>query len=732
MLQADIVLVGDFRFPGGTSTAMASEISALAAAGYRIALVAYATRFLSKTRSFNTSMRAEIDAGHATLVKPGQSVRAKLACLHHPALFEQFPSEALKLSVDRAVLVVHHPPFDPAGRPQYDIATIERVLRAIVAPRVDWAPVGPKVRAAFRGLAKGPPLTESDWVNVIDPAAYAGARPGLMTGRPVIGRHSRPDALKWPDSVTEMRAAYPDANDMRVRLMGFSKEAVAGLERIPPSWDVLPFNSEPVGDFLNSIDFFSYFHSADWIEAFGRSILEAMASGVVCLLPKDFAHLFEDGAVYCSPQEVAEHVRSFQRAPEAYSRQSQRGVDLVRERFSPGVAVARVRGLIGLPEKSDPVPNVSQRLKPRVLYFTSNGIGMGHLTRVLACARRHRETAEPVIVSMSRAYGVARKEGMMAEFIPFFRSSGMDEKKWQRTLRVELIEMFRFYRPRVVVLDGNVPYAGLLDALAEFPEIWSIWLRRAMWPPGVGAHFLERHDAFDAAIEPGDFAGAFDRGLTVAKRGNSRCVPPISYLREDEALGRAAARAVLGLDPERPAVFLQLGSGNNMQIDTIRSMVIDKLTSDIQGKVPQIVVGEWQIGLRKSTLPDSVTILRNFPFARFLNAFDYAVALAGYNTFHENLRAGLPTLFVGNEHPEHDEQWLRADFARVQGCALASRAGNPYDIGQQVFELSNPQVQKALRAACSRLPRENGADEAAAFLSDLAHTRRPHPALTNT
>ena len=135
------------------------------------------------------------------------------------------------------------------------------------------------------------------------------------------------------------------------------------------------------------------------------------------------------------------------------------------------------------------------RFEGKVAIVTGGSMGIGRATalqlaregaQVLACARRHRDVAEPIVVSMSRAFSVARQEGIMAEFIPFFRSSGMEEKQWQWNLRAELIEMFRFYRPRVVVLDGNVPYSGLLAALAEFPEIWSVWLRRAMWPPGVG------------------------------------------------------------------------------------------------------------------------------------------------------------------------------------------------------------------------------------------------------
>ena len=351
---------------------------------------------------------------------------------------------------------------------------------------------------------------------------------------------------------------------------------------------------------------------------------------------------------------------------------------------------------------------------------------MGHLTRVLACARRHRDLAEPILISMSRAYGVARRDGIMTEYLPFFRSSGMDEQLWHRSLTTELTEMLRFYRPSVFVLDGNVPYWGLTDALLEFPSLWKIWLRRAMWPPDVGAHFLAQEHAFDAVIEPGEYAAILDRGLTVQRRKDAVQVAPITYLAEDEALERSAAQTVLGLDPNLPAVFLQLGAGNNIEINRLQSMIIEKLKRDTDGPAPQIVIGQWQIGENGTSAPDGTTVLRNFPFARFLNAFDYSVAMAGYNTFHENLLAGLPTLFLANEHPEQDEQWLRASYASQRGVALAARLGDTYSILRQLHELSNAKRREVIRASCRRLSRDNGADAAAAYLADLAYLRRPH------
>lgn len=727
MIETDVLMVGDFRFPGGTSTAIASEVKALTDAGYRVVLLAYATKFLRWTRDFHPEISKLLKLDGVTMVPPGTAVRAGLMCLHHPSCFEQLPAEPFLARADHAVLVVHHPPVDADGVPQYDVGRIKSVLASLVGGAVPWAPVGPKVRTAFASLPGSPALTAGDWVNILNAGDFTGPRPGPVGALPVLGRHSRADPVKWPETRAAMLAAYPDVPDIRVRLMGMEPEAFDWLETLPANWEVLPFGAMPPGAFLETIDYLSYFHSEAWIEAFGRSVLEALAAGIVCFLPKHFEEVFGDAGVYCAPDAVAGLVREMQAKPALYARQSINAVALVRDAYGPERAVARVRELIGAPSGVSEVPAKPAPL-PRVMYLTSNGVGMGHLTRVLALARRHKGRAEPIIVSMSRAIRVARSEGFLTEYIPFFRSSGMDHDHWHALLRIELIEMFRFYKPSVVVLDGNVPYRGMIDALDAFPGIKRVWLRRAMWPPDVGERFLRWTTSFDAVLEPGEVAGALDRGLTKSYTQRLRKVPPVSYLARDEAMSRATARAVLGLDAARPAVFLQLGSGNNIRTGDMRQMIIDKLNRDIEGPTPQIVVGQWQIGRRDQSLAPEIIELGTFPFARYLKAFDFAVAMAGYNTFHENLRACLPTLFLSNEHPEQDEQWLRADYARINGLALAARAGNSFDVLRGVYELSRKDVRDRISAACAALDIPNGADEAAKFLGDLAYCSKPHVA----
>jgi UDP:flavonoid glycosyltransferase YjiC (YdhE family) len=64
-----------------------------------------------------------------------------------------------------------------------------------------------------------------------------------------------------------------------------------------------------------------------------------------------------------------------------------------------------------------------------------------------------------------------------------------------------------------------------------------------------------------------------------------------------------------------------------------------------------------------------VHVVREFPLSRRFRAFDLAVSAAGYNSFHELLRFGIPTLFIPNQDTSLDDQQGRAQFAADRGLA---------------------------------------------------------------
>ncbi|GAB1363038.1 hypothetical protein MASR1M32_22740 [Rhodobacter sp.] len=77
-----------------------------------------------------------------------------------------------------------------------------------------------------------------------------------------------------------------------------------------------------------------------------------------------------------------------------------------------------------------------------------------------------------------------------------------------------------------------------------------------------------------------------------------------------------------------------------------------------------------------------------------------------------------------NDHPEQDEQWLRAEYAALRGLALTARADDPTRCAAGSSIFCAPRQGPPCLAACAASAPANGAAQAAGFLQGLALTRK--------
>ncbi len=242
-----------------------------------------------------------------------------------------------------------------------------------------------------------------------------------------------------------------------------------------------------------------------------------------------------------------------------------------------------------------------------------------------------------------------------------------------------------------------------------------------MWVQGSGQAHVRRERFADVVIEPAEIADELDRGLTTEYRGRTRSVGPVLLLDPDELMPRQQARAELGLEPDRPACLVQLGAGNNFDLERLRGGLLEAL---LERPEWQIVWLDWAIAQNRIELPPAVRRVRAYPIARYLHAFDCAISAAGYNAYHELLTHGLPTLFVPNEHPMMDDQLARAIYADLHGFGFLLRRRDHYRVDETVRRLLDPVERARIRKGCMRLASENGAFEAARILEELAYACR--------
>lgn len=376
-----------------------------------------------------------------------------------------------------------------------------------------------------------------------------------------------------------------------------------------------------------------------------------------------------------------------------------------------------------------------------VLHVTSNGHGMGHLSRQAAIAISSSDPHEHVIASLSTAVPLLRGLGLDCEYIPGFDRGFIPRALFDNYLCDRLDALIDLTGSRVMVFDGVTPqqYPGVAMAALRHPKLASVWCRRGFWHRGFD-QILQWERAFDAVLEPGDFVGAHDAGPT-AGRPTLR-VNPISMwdaLRRAEGglPSRAEAAARLGLDPDRPTVLVALGTGTLESAADAGSVVLSTLAD----------LGGWQIAVTRPPIASGtgavvdadITVLRGvFPLARYLAAFDMAVTAAGYNGVHELLPAQVPSLVIPNPVWSIDNQHARARCLAAEGLAETAHPADLGAIAAAVRHLADPGTRSRLAARLKSASdrgrlRVDGGEQAATLLDHLAeqHSSSGHPNAVN-
>lgn len=362
--------------------------------------------------------------------------------------------------------------------------------------------------------------------------------------------------------------------------------------------------------------------------------------------------------------------------------------------------------------------------KPTVILATSNGVGMGHLARASAIALALKEYADPIIVSM--AGGIAEIPdymGIRCEYIPGRDRGWMPRDKWDAYLRDRLLALIDETGAKVMSFDGVVPYPGVIAAKFTHPKLALVWVRRGLWQKKPQRFVLGlQSKMMDYIVEPGDIARAYDFGPT-AQRKDATLTAPVSLFKRESALSRDEARKVLGLDLDRPAVLVQLGTGD--------SDVNEKMTAALSGllgwKDLQVILTKHPTDKNGNSLaPEGldIRVVRHFPLARVLHAFDAGVCATGYNGVHELLPAQVPTVFVSNIRGT-DDQEARAQWCHDFGFALRADQANLEDITATVQKLQDADVRQKLSAKCAELPDTTGGEEIAKILYQLAVREEP-------
>ena len=147
------------------------------------------------------------------------------------------------------------------------------------------------------------------------------------------------------------------------------------------------------------------------------------------VLDPSYEALFEDGAVYTEAGGMLEVIDRFLASPQAFAQQSEAGRKLVEAKFSlatyetrmaelyaalelppmPALKAARhrrrpdrnIEAAVGADAGQDSEKARRIAARRRLLFVATNGIGLGHITRLMAIAERMSSDVEPIFVTRS-------------------------------------------------------------------------------------------------------------------------------------------------------------------------------------------------------------------------------------------------------------------------------------------------------------------------------------------
>ena len=245
------------------------------------------------------------------------------------------------------------------------------------------------------------------------------------------------------------------------------------------------------------------------------------------------------------------------------------------------------------------------------------------------------------------------------EYCPSFTTQFIVRKEWDNYLQDRLAAFAEEVRPDVLLFDGVAPYSGFMRAIAQLPDCVVGWLRRGMWRDGSNEHQLEKTAGFDFVIEPTDLASDIDTGASIG--AEALRVPPISLLEVMDQLDReTAARSSASTRIARRfcSPSARVGYGD---VAGPGSTALDV----VLGKTDwQVAVTNSPVAVNLVPLVDDSRVIEIkgvYPLLRYFKAFDATVSAAGYNSVHELVPAGVPTLLIPNTSSKTDNQEGRAN-----------------------------------------------------------------------
>ncbi|MEP2651772.1 MAG: glycosyltransferase [Paraglaciecola sp.] len=348
----DLVIISDLSLLGGTRRCNEGYISAALDSGLRVGLFHWPRYDLKVAEIADEYMELSYNENVDILV-PEDDIDADLVIIHHPPILKYEIDAVPTIDCKKVAILVNQSPMQLwSEKPHYySEQEVNELSQKLFGQDPVWIAISAVVEKTLALAGGGNNLLDEIWFPPYShdlPDTVPEPPVDLGTDRPIVlGRHSRDHWTKWPESQSDLLNAYcVNKKGVAVHLLGGAKTPKKVLGKLPKNWKVFEFDSIEVTEFIKGLDFFLHFTHEDYIEEFGRNIMEAMATGRVVILPESYEKVFGDAAVYCKPSKVEDTIRELWSDKDKYTAQTQHGFAFVVENCSRPVVARKILNLL--------------------------------------------------------------------------------------------------------------------------------------------------------------------------------------------------------------------------------------------------------------------------------------------------------------------------------------------------------------------------------------------------
>ena len=368
-----------------------------------------------------------------------------------------------------------------------------------------------------------------------------------------------------------------------------------------------------------------------------------------------------------------------------------------------------------------------------VLFYTVNGLGLGHLTRCLAISRQLKKqdsSLVPLFFTASEGSDLLYQEGFAYYKVPS-KTIARDSKLLKRDLAISYSEILtsivNTYRPVALVVD-TFPLGSMNDLLSvlALPLKWKkFFIHREQM--NMDKNKIETQNFYDYIIAPHS-KGSAKIPVPVNKREDLFWSNEILIREKTELQSREEIRRKLDVKEDENLFLINLGGGGDATTTENYRQIFDLILGSssllrqkkIRLFVPKPVLNSGnsfnEFKEIFSKLSSSTLTFSHFPLMELMPALDFAISAAGYNTFNELLCCGVPTIFIPKSRG-FDDQYGRAKRAFDAKAALFVEENQ---IQTHLINTMKVLFDKKteISQTTSSFIQTDGAEQAARFLSE--------------